>query len=296
MKKEEEIALVFDDEVDHLEMINSDVDRYLSQAKNAAMIALRGLSSLERPLKLNDTQALEMLLLAKSAKDIRFAVIGLRLGYYSGANAVLRSALDALAFAALFWKEKGEVAKWFRNGLPLAEARSQSDEREATKHCNEQARKARRTLLEWEEKRDCSAIKEGMDAFVYEANQQIHPTIYGLAVEFGIEIADLCPDGLVQAFENCDKDIVHALNLYALKSNQSQENHNLRLKRQLNESDEEIDVQLTGRYDEAMISELSVFAFYIAHHILDRTKELFNPKDNNFRDEFKGFHREISED
>ena len=79
-----------DDEADHLKRISRDISQHLALAENAAVITLNGLMSLKQYPRIDKPEAFVSLLMAKSAKNVRFAVKGLKLGYYSGASSALR--------------------------------------------------------------------------------------------------------------------------------------------------------------------------------------------------------------
>lgn len=79
-----------DDEADHLKRISKDASHHLASAENAAVITLNGLMSLNHYPRIDKPEAFVSLLMAKSAKNVRFAVKGLKLGYYSGASSALR--------------------------------------------------------------------------------------------------------------------------------------------------------------------------------------------------------------
>ena len=104
-----------DDEVEHYRQIGGEVEQHLALAEAASIITLNGLMSLEEYPRINEVKALVTLLMAKAAKNVRLAVIDLKLGYYTGTSAILRSAFESLTFAFLFNSEPSQVAIWLRN-------------------------------------------------------------------------------------------------------------------------------------------------------------------------------------
>ncbi len=111
----ENVLLLDEDESEHLKQIDKPSADNLDFAIGAAVLALNGLTTAEDVYALGEPLGLTSLLLAKCANGIRLAVTGLKTGYYSGAEAVLRSAFEALAFGSLFHSQPDQVAKWFRN-------------------------------------------------------------------------------------------------------------------------------------------------------------------------------------
>ena len=52
-------------------------------------------------------------------------------------------------------------------------------------------------------------------------------------------------------------------------------------------------VELTGRYDEDKLGALALFAFYIAHRLLDFTKIVFEVEGKEFFRHYKEWHEAI---
>lgn len=281
-------ALILDDdELYHYQMVSPDVGNRLSLAEQAAVITLNGLISLDKPPRINDIKALETFLLAKSAKDIRFAAIGVKLGYYSSASAVLRSALESLSFTALFSSDESQIANWFRSEL------SGVTKEKPYKKWKKQTNKARKALLEKEQNHNQLTMENALAELVWDANKSIHSTIHGLAKEFGLDIADFFPDDLQHACEKYNGDIERALNHYVLQAKFGKNMSSIPT--QSDEPIEEIPIVLSGRYDETVINGLALFTFYIGHRLLDFTNDLFEINDQSFKKDFEKWHKAIKE-
>ncbi len=267
-----------DDEAEHLRNLSEDVLKHLALARNAAIITLNGLMSLEMPIRLNEPEGIILFLMAKCAKTLRFSLIGLKIGYYSGAATLLRSAFESLAHAFLFDADPKQVAIWLRNEFS---SRPQYD---LDVKRSEQTRDAKKALLHMEN--DPRTIKEATDDFWQGANKYTHATLQGLAKEFGVDISDLVPDELAQTEEDLD----WALERYILLSTYGKD---MLKSVETNSSDTEpIEIQLLGKYDEEVLLDLSLFAFYVGHRLLDMTNVL-DIKDMEFQKQYKEWHEAI---
>ena len=227
-----------------------------------------------------------MLLLAKAAKNIRFASIGTKLGYYGGAYAVIRSALEALSYAALFENNAEEINKSF-----IYEFSERLDD-ELNRARNDQLKRAKKALLDLEN--DRQAIKDGLSEFLQKANPFIHTNLEGLAEEFGFDVGYLLPDDFQEEFEKAEGDFQRALGRYKLLNkfgtnilkSQSEENP---------PEDEILPIELAGRYDKPIMEHLSLFCFFIAHRILDTTKQIFEIKNEEFIENYKNWHKQVKD-
>lgn len=268
-------------ESEHYEKLGIEIQQQLDLAEDAAFISLHGLTSSEHYPRLDDPKGLAFLFMIKTAKSIRFAVIGLRLGYYTGASSVMRSALEALSFAYLFDSEPQQVAVWLRNEL------SGRDHEEIEGLRSKQIRNAKKSLLDQECKRQI--VKDAMVTFCQEANKYTHTTILGLAKEFGVDIGYLLPDELAEA--EGDPDM--ALERFVFTS---QFGKNILQKRVDGTSpdDEIVEIEIIGRYDEEALSDLSSFIFYIGHRLLDMTKDAFAIKNKEFHNYYRDWHETIN--
>ena len=103
------------DELDHQKSISDEIKKYLALAYYGAVLAVNGLYAADDKPRIDEPKGLVSLLLTKAAQNVRFAVRGLTYGYYSGAIAVLRSALEALEFASLFSSKPDEsIPRWYK--------------------------------------------------------------------------------------------------------------------------------------------------------------------------------------
>jgi len=222
--------------------------------------------------------------MAKSAKNVRFAVKGLKLGYYSGASAALRSAFEDLAFAVLFNLEPSQVAKWFRNEfskLPFDQLNSFRER---------QKKDAKQALLSQEN--SPMIIRDAMSDYVSKANMHIHPSILGLSEEFGIDLEYFINEEMGEALSESEGDLTKALDRYILKT--SFRDYVPREKSSGSEDTSElVFVELAGRYDEDKLGDLALFAFYIAHRLLDFTKIVFEVESKEFVRHYEEWHEAI---
>ena len=269
------------DEAAHAELVAGEALRNLDLANNAALLALNGLTSAEDTWQLSEPQGLISLLLAKTAQNIRYAVMGLQVGYYSGASAVLRSAFESLAFASLFQTDPSQVSQWLRNEFSH---RPDVDALRAN-----QLKAAKRAVFDQED--DMAAIKEGVSEFWRNANEHIHATIRGIAEEFGVDVLDLVPDDFEEAYPEAGRDFDMALDTYVLLHGRNIVQKPVAASKAV--PDDGIMIYLAVRFDEPTVTNLSVFALYIAHRLLDSTKEGFTISDREFTDGYRAWHREI---
>jgi len=227
-----------------------------------------------------------ILLFSKSAKNIRFAVKGLRLGYYSGASAVIRSAFEDLAYAVLFHHKPSQISKWWRNEF--------SKERiELLISFREQQRRDAKNALFYQESSP-KIIRDGLADYCNKANMRIHPTIVGLSEEFGINLDYLMSPEMEEALLETEGDLERALNRYVLKTcyrDFISDDKTSGAK----ETGESLRIEIYGRYDEDTLSGLALFAFYIAHRLLDYTMTIFDIKDKEFLQQYRKWHKDIKD-
>lgn len=273
-----------DDEANHLKRISGDISHHLSLAENAVVITLNGLMSLKQYPRIDEPGAFVSLLMTKSAKNVRFAVKGLELGYYSGASSALRSAFEDLAFAVLFHSEPSQVAKWFRNEF------SKRPFDELSKCREEQKKDAKKALFSQES--SPVIIKDAMSEYVNKANMQIHPSIMGLSEEFGIDLEYFINEEMGEALSEAEGDLTKALDRYVLKSCFRDY---VEKTSGGEDTSEMVFVELAGRYDEEKLSDLALFAFYIAHRLLDFTKIIFEVEGREFYQHYKEWHKTIKD-
>ena len=208
------------------------------------------------------------------------------MGYYGGAYGAIRSSLEALSYAALFESYPEEVNQAFIHDF------AQQPDDYVIKARNDQLKRAKDALLDLEN--DRLTIKDGLKEFLQKANPFIHTSLRGLAEEFGIDVSYLLPDDFQQEFEKTGGDFSKALNRYKLLNkfgsnmlaSKNLENH---------PEDELIQIELVGRCDKLMIEDLALFAFYIAHRILDTTRELFEIDSSDFHENYNAWHNAVKE-
>ncbi|MBI4287341.1 MAG: hypothetical protein HY671_02795 [Chloroflexi bacterium] len=273
------------DEAEHRERVTGDVRRRLEAASDAVALTLSALTSLAEPLARNEPRGFVSLLFARCANNIRFAVLGLETGYYTGASAVLGSAYEALLHGVLLESDPGEIAAWFRNEFS---SRAENDTYAGRQG---QKKRARKALLDFEN--DHSIGKDAMYEFIEKADKRIHNTVHGLADEFGVDVEQLMPEELAKQIEAGGR-IDTALFRYALLSSFGK---NL-LDRQPPASDPggpTPSVPLYLRHDEATLADLSLFAFYIAHRLLDFTRSIFELNEKEFEQDYEEWHKSIRE-
>lgn len=278
------------DEAEHNRQVTGDVKQHLDLASSAAALTLNSLVSLKDSPRINEAEGLVSLLIAKSSRNVRFAINGLRLGYYTGASAVLKAAYDALLYAVLFHSDPGEVAIWFRNEL------SNRPEGELNTLRCEQRNKAKKALIDLEKAR---LIKDTMHDFVDKANMRIHSSVIGLSEEFGIDMEYLMPSELGQIISESNEDFDKALDRYAFISsfgkNLLHEQARAEEAAETAEKQETLEIQLALKYDKDTVSDLSLFAFYIGHRLLEFTIHIFDIQDKEFIDQCANWRKSIRE-
>jgi hypothetical protein len=269
-----------EDENDHFQELQSDVIDDLDLATTASIMALNALGLLDSQPHINTAPALVNFLMAKTANSIRYAIKGLKLGYYSSSATVLRSALESLSFAYLFNSNPAEVALWLRNEF------SNRPQIDLNKSRNDQIRRAFQSMLDLESQP--KVISDALFEFKKGANKHTHATLAGLAKEFKLDIGMLLPEEITEA----EGDLDEALDRYALLSTFGE--NILKKKSESDKSineDEMVWVQFGNQYIKDEISDLSLIAFYLAHRLLDFTQEL-SISDRDFQHNYKEWHKE----
>ena len=274
------------DETDHIKKISGEIADHLALAENAAVITVNGIMSLKEYPHIDEPEGIVSLLLVKLAKNVRFAVKGLKLGYYSGASAVLRSAFEDLAYAVLFHSEPSQIAKWFRNEFSKAPFELLISFRE------QQKKDAKQALFSREN--SPAIIKDALSEYVNKANMRIHPSITGLSEEFGIDLEYFVNQEMGEALSESGGDITKALDRYVLKTSFRDF---IPRERSAGEEvpNELIFIELPGRYDDATLSDLALFAFYVSHRLLDFTKIIFDIESKEFFQHYKDWHKAIKD-
>ncbi|MBI2846739.1 MAG: hypothetical protein HYX82_02540 [Chloroflexi bacterium] len=274
-----------EDEVEHNKQVSEEAKYFIDLSKEAAVITLYGLPRVEEELAINEPKALVSLLLAKSAQNIRFACSGLRVGYYTGVSAVLRSALEALAYSSLFNYKPNEIGKWIRNEFTLKREPSKISQLRS-----EQLKAAKGSLFDLESSRHI--IKEEVEGFWENVNKRIHATLGGLAQEFNVAAEDLFPDDFQEAWLKSGEDFEKALELYVFLSSFGKD-----ILTRSNSSnrtqDRTVVLQFGCQYNDEMSRDLILFAFYIAHRLLDMTKSDFKISDPDFMKAYKDWHKKL---
>ena len=262
------------DEAEHNRQVVGDVKQHLDSASAATALTLNALVSLKDSPRINEAEGLVSLLIAKSSRNVRFAVNGLRLGYYTGASAVLKAAYDAMLYGVLFHSDPGQVAIWFRNEL------SNRPEGELNTLRCEQRNKAKEALLNLEK---AHSIKDTMHDFVDKANMRIHSNVLGLSEEFGIDMEYLMPNELGQIISESNEDFDKALDRYVFLSSFGKNLlHEQERAEDTAQKQETLEVQLAIQYDKDILSDLSLFSFYIGHRLLEFTVHIFDIQDKEF--------------
>ena len=270
------------DEADHLRRIPQDAGDRIALTRAAAILTLNGQDVVDKLIQLNDPRRLVSLMLAKSAQDLRFASIGIRLGHYSGVFAVLRAALESLSFATLLDSDPGQMGRWFKSTLSSGPRDPQADA--------DLLGDARRALIEGED--EPRVISRGLKELVDHANKHIHSTVQGLAHQFDIEVDDLIPDELSQLLGTEGINVEYALSLFGLSQKYE-------IKGPSSEGDETGDKELIPaqfhvRYDSETLDDLTIFAFYISHRSLDLTKSALEISDPEFNRNYDQWHRDLA--
>jgi hypothetical protein len=273
------------DETDHIKIIDEKVMGRIILAENAAIITIGGLTNLKERLYLDEPEGIINLLMIKSAKNIRFATKGLKLGYYAGASTILRSAYEDLSFAVLFHLRPDQLPKWLRNessDIPFKEIKS---------FRAQQKSEAKQVI--YSEEKDSLIIKDAINQYIKKANKHVHPSLYGLSEEFGIEADYFISDELDKMLIESKGNIAKALDKYVRQTSMKDYKPFKRSVREKAEG-EKIEIKLPIRYDKALLSDLALFAFYISHRLLDYTKLIFIQiiKDNEFLLNYQSWHED----
>lgn len=269
------------DEAEHVASVPEDVGDRIALTAAGAVLTLSGIATAR--LTLSEPKGLLSLLLAKSAQDLRFASIGMSLGYYSGVYALLRGALESLSYASLFDSDPDQIGRFVKNTLSSGPRDHRADAR--------LRRRARRSLIKRE--KDRAVIDRGMTELWDHANKHIHSTLQGLAHQFDIEVDDLIPNDLFELLGNQGMSVELALSSFM---DSTKHDGNLRgHKNQGSAPMELIPIEFGVRFDDDMLDKLSMFAFYISHRSLDLARSALEISDPEFNKNYERWHRDLAD-
>lgn len=273
-----------DDEMEHISKLHGDILERLQKTEKAAVLTINGINSIKTLPFIYEPEGHISLWLVKSARNVRLAVKGLKLGYYSGVAGVLRAAFEDLTFIALINSEPSQLAKLYRNEFS---PQIRKEDRESLR--GKQRGDAKAALFSQEKAQ--RIIRDGLREYCEAANFNLHTSIRGLSEEFGINIEELIPKELRDELLD-EEDMQKALDRFVLKTSFSDYVQNNKLSE--DEKDRSvIYIELSGRYDENQLYDLVGFPFYIAHRLLDFTKDIFKVKDKDFNDQYDDWHSSI---
>ena len=145
-------------------------------------------------------------------------------------------------------------------------------------------------MLTWED--DIRLMKHAVREFWARANKRIHATVEGLAEEFGLSIDYLVPDDFEEAYSKAGHDFDAALELYVLL-NKYQGDATRRRYPVARSAEEFMSIPMGVWYHKPTITDLALFAFYIAHRLLDLTTAVFHITDDEFVEEYRTWHQEV---
>lgn len=270
-----------DDEAEHRRSLNSDeaAASYVHFANQAAIMTSSGIGSTKEPLSLNQPKGLLALLLVRAAQQVRFACTGIALGYYSGAYSLLRSALETLSYLLLFDSDPHEIRVWFRNEFSTPPSHPDLVEPRSA-----QSKRARKALFSFEDDR---SAKDAIEKFFRHANKRVHASVAGIAQEFGLDVHDLFPHDFEDLLDQSGQDFEKALDLALLTSHFAHDNEVI----VADGAQDTVKVTCSCSYDETTVEDLSLFALYIGHRLLDFTADTFAISDEDFQKALKEWHR-----
>jgi len=274
-------------EAEHHAQIPDEQQKRIGLANDAAILTLNCLAEPTEEIVLNTPRGIMSLLLAKAAQDLCCACNCLWVGYYSGALSVLRPAFDGLAYAALMRSRPNEIGSWLRNEFSTKRPRAAL----AAQRSQQRQRALRALLEEVEQADDIGVIHDEMRRYRQLANTQVHPSFEGLAEEFGVAIGSLLPDDLDVAHNIAAGDFEQMLQVYAdLKSDKR-----VTFTRTSSEGapKELVRVRWCCQYNKDRLDDAALFAFYIAHRLLDFTKGSFETQYSQFAAEWMQWHADL---
>lgn len=136
-------------------------------------------------------------------------MLGLWIGYYSGALAALRSAFEALEYAALFHSEPRYAATWLKTEFLVISRKKPGDLRTDLRDLEDRARGSLNGVVTVPRE-----LRAAVKGFWRSANDNIHATVWGLSEEFEAAIEAFIPDSLTDSTDDVEK----AFDLWALES------------------------------------------------------------------------------
>jgi len=242
----------------------------LSHTTSGITLVFGGLSSHKGIVDCREPTGMLFILVAKAAQNIRLAVHGLTLGYYSGAITLLRTSLEALQYGTLFIREPLALKRWI-----ILQLRIDQCEKTIPPDLQSQRRRFDGAVIQaWQKGGKDDSVFGSLEGFGEvirllvraEGDDHTHITWRGLAQEFGLELEDFVPtelDRLVATEKNRDDTLEFYESLTRLEAQSSVS------KQPPPPSNNDTSIfEFTGRYDPHQCSAYSTFAAYMTHRAL----------------------------
>jgi hypothetical protein len=264
------------EEREHYDHLSNDVKTYLKLADKALVITSEGLA-LQGNLRTDEPKTLILLFLAKAIKYLRCSIINLKLGYYSGASVILRSALETYLYVVLFYDEPKYIADWYRIEAGL-------DKRQNIRERQKLISASKKALRKMEGA-NCNIIDSELSDFHKRADKRAHVSLMGLSEEFDLGFFEILPSDLAnaQTKEYLETVLENYSRLDTLQGTLTNPNNVY----------EDKPIFLGIHYEEAFLLDLSLYTFYISHRVLDLVQAIYEIKDESFQRHSRIWHSQV---
>jgi len=269
------------DESGHMALIPKYINSMLILANDGARLTLSVVQEVGTQYQRGTSHFFVLRSLIRAANFARLGVIGLLLGYYSGAASQMRMAYESILYAFLFNFKPDEALSWLRTTLD-----TKIDREESFREKQRLRSLAIDLFNQW------SGEKEVGKEIWERASGLIHHTVEAIADEAGLEPWQLMSDELIKAMDVAEDNFDSAIKLTSLVSRFSSARGDI----QTTKSDQSV-LPWTGQFgvlfDEESMNYWSMILLYLVHRMTDFTYRTFMPSDKKITNSYKGWHRAV---
>ncbi len=309
----DEYSIPEEDELTHLKQIVEEIHSSslndLNLAGRGSSLCLRALNDKVTELEASDSLFVFALLAKKIGSHVRACHRLLSAGYYSEAAMLIRTAIEAMSYFALFSKKPEIVEDWVAIELSIFEGDKEVKEN-AIKQKKEVRGDALRALRDYiNEQANVSIQYKHWVSLIQELSQHVHPSLPGIVDELGEPIT---PWHFLELDDELDKawqaagDLVSAVRLRRLA------NKNLTINSRFPDSGKgltgggkvEQDITLSVSFlndhvNDRLLLDLSMYVLLISHHLAHLLEVVWPDiwrTSKSLRQEYESWHDEVISD
>jgi hypothetical protein len=267
------------DEAKHMALIPENTQTRLALSNDGAQFILAIVQEAGENCQRGSSSFFMIRSLIRVANFTRFAVIGLSIGYYSGAAAQLRMAYESLLYAFLFklYPEKTEL--WLQTSLDVHMDKVMTIETE-----QKMLTLAKKAFNRWTGEKDLG--KEIWES----ASNLMHHSVESLALEAGLQSEQLLSQELLKSLEATQGDFDAAVKLSILFNKFGDS----RTKKTETENENLPWVGETGGlFDIEWLDLWSTITLYIVHRATDFTYDMYPPSDKEMKKSYQEWHHAV---